>query len=265
MNALPAHPRSRGEHAIILPISSNTAGSSPLARGTHTGARAGSTPLRLIPARAGNTMTDITLKLTEAAHPRSRGEHKSAPRPIRELVGSSPLARGTLSWRVCPVDGLRLIPARAGNTPIGAQSFDLKTAHPRSRGEHQPRPCMITAAGGSSPLARGTRAPCPRSDCRRRLIPARAGNTERPPRAKCSCTAHPRSRGEHFTVISRPVLERGSSPLARGTPKPERTFGLDSRLIPARAGNTCYHHLPPSSSTAHPRSRGEHLAHLFRG
>ena len=51
----------------------------------------------------------------------------------------------------------------------------------------------------------------------------------------------------------------GSSPLARGT----REFGefdaWEMRLIPARAGNTTYASTMTANSSAHPRSRGEHL------
>ena len=50
-----AHPRSRGEHSASSPIASRQAGSSPLARGTHQRPTDDVVPVRLIPARAGNT------------------------------------------------------------------------------------------------------------------------------------------------------------------------------------------------------------------
>ena len=50
-----AHPRSRGEHLTSAPFSIDESGSSPLARGTRSRTTARVSPVRLIPARAGNT------------------------------------------------------------------------------------------------------------------------------------------------------------------------------------------------------------------
>ena len=54
-------------------------------------------------------------------------------------------------------------------------------------------------------------------------------------------------------------MERGSSPLARGTPLERVTVEGCSGLIPARAGNTPQPRYAPRPVRAHPRSRGEHL------
>ena len=92
-----------------------------------------------------------------------------------------------------------------------------------------------------------------------RLIPARAGNTV-PSLVRVSVfQAHPRSRGEHD--INHPFLfgRAGSSPLARGTLGGMLVDSGKARLIPARAGNTLALTAPYARSSAHPRSRGEHL------
>ena len=70
--------------------------------------------------------------------------------------------------------------------------------------------------------------------------------------------AHPRSRGEHRLTSGALVLFRGSSPLARGTPKGIIVLLQGERLIPARAGNTHPHRAYQAEAKAHPRSRGEH-------
>ena len=51
-----AHPRSRGEHLRAARVALGFAGSSPLARGTHGFTVPAGARVRLIPARAGNTL-----------------------------------------------------------------------------------------------------------------------------------------------------------------------------------------------------------------
>ena len=152
--------------------------------------------------------------------------------------GSSPLARGTPGGGNPPAAQLRLIPARAGNTPSCSASSYLIAAHPRSRGEHVSTVCRIFSSTGSSPLARGTLSMRRRKPSLRRLIPARAGNTARAPCLLTTAQAHPRSRGEHRGVQAFLSTLYGSSPLARGT-------------------RNLLRHLR-SIRLAHPRSRGEH-------
>ncbi len=71
-------------------------------------------------------------------------------------------------------------------------------------------------------------------------------------------TAHPRSRGEHQTVVNDGFIRNGSSPLARGTPLDPIHAVKPDRLIPARAGNTRRYFVGVPLVAAHPRSRGEH-------
>ena len=111
-----AHPRSRGEHRSSCRWSLSVSGSSPLARGTLAAAEVFAPLPRLIPARAGNTSCVLESVCLQAAHPRSRGEHKPPRHVARPEGGSSPLARGTLLNIQTGSDPRRLIPARAGNT-----------------------------------------------------------------------------------------------------------------------------------------------------
>ena len=99
-----AHPRSRGEHNRLLNAWMHGDGSSPLARGTPYSNRQRLFRVRLIPARAGNTDWPTELPGEPAAHPRSRGEHRSQNVIDTLEVGSSPLARGThlLTWGFTP-------------------------------------------------------------------------------------------------------------------------------------------------------------------
>ena len=258
-NLRSAHPRSRGEHPSKMPLPSSVSGSSPLARGTQLRLTLRRMSRRLIPARAGNTSAAHYLSATLSAHPRSRGEHLALPITAVSSVGSSPLARGTRSSCRSLSVSFRLIPARAGNTAEAGTAIVGWTAHPRSRGEHRRRRLLCALASGSSPLARGTRVHLFLYDLPRRLIPARAGNTFGLGSARPSLPAHPRSRGEHVDGQRLDDVCRGSSPLARGTRFAVILKTVNSRLIPARAGNTPTAGKVKPHSTAHPRSRGEHL------
>ena len=110
---------------------------------------------------------------------------------------------------------------------------------------------------GSSPLTRGKPAVPSAVDNQRRLIPAHAGKTSIRSRRSMTPEAHPRSRGENRCVSHGQNVSRGSSPLTRGKPTGVECGGDTGRLIPAHAGKTATRPPPPSSPTAHPRSRGE--------
>ena len=116
---------------------------------------------------------------------------------------------------------------------------------------------------GSSPPTRGTR-PCPPDIIRRfRFIPAHAGNTVRPCANNCSCSVHPRPRGEHMIQNGNWEWDYGSSPPTRGTPYPLAISLFRSRFIPAHAGNTVVRPHRPFRDSVHPRPRGEHKS--YRG
>ena len=193
---------------------------------------------RLIPARAGNTVGRSPTRWRLPAHPRSRGEHSSRDASAFPYYGSSPLARGTQGDKEDGAGADGLIPARAGNTSLSNIKFGYVPAHPRSRGEHSLPVEVAAANGGSSPLARGTRQRSGRIINARRLIPARAGNTQILWQNCPVRPAHPRSRGEHGTAAARGSHRHGSSPLARGTQGRRVHEPTPARLIPARAGNT---------------------------
>ena len=93
---------------------------------------------------------------------------------------------------------------------------------------------------GSSPLARGLRGPLPGFGRGLRIIPARAGFTERPSGRLSRGPDHPRSRGVYV-----PAGRRG-----HGREDRER------RIIPARAGFTSSSRTRTPPEKDHPRSRG---------
>ena len=151
-----AHPRSRGEHVVVLADVVEPVGSSPLARGTRRTHRHDIRKHGLIPAHAGNTRVYSGGSARRLVHPRSRGEHMGGPALGVNIGGSSPLARGTQADEGYCVQVTGLIPARAGNTERGREGREPCPAHPRSRGEHTAQPALSLRDEGSSPLVRGT-------------------------------------------------------------------------------------------------------------
>ena len=237
---------------------SKGSGSSPLARGTHGQWRLHWHLPRFIPARAGNTDRHDSAAAAFAVHPRSRGEHQIDAVETQQLVGSSPLARGTPNANAQEPTQSRFIPARAGNTPPKSRHPRYGPVHPRSRGEHLAPTSARCDSAGSSPLARGTQVPLDGQSPALRFIPARAGNTTVNSCGTSSRSVHPRSRGEHDWMVSGGSTGVGSSPLARGTPVPIRQCDEPHRFIPARAGNTVNLFVESGKHPVHPRSRGEH-------
>ncbi len=276
--APPAHPRGRGERKCWCPWITAATGSSPRARGTGGSSSRSRVRLRLIPAGAGNGCGRRSRARAPSAHPRGRGE-RGRRANLREVeVGSSPRARGTVLGRVAREDVQRLIPAGAGNGRAPSQPRRGGPAHPRGRGERGLRlPALgllhrLIPAGagngrarrraegkdaGSSPRARGTGALDELDHRRLRLIPAGAGNGM-PLRARCRPRpAHPRGRGERWSVPSAAKPVDGSSPRARGTEPRRVADRVRDRLIPAGAGNGLMRIVRMRASAAHPRGRGE--------
>ena len=152
----------------------------------------------------------------------------------------------------------RLIPAHAGSTGALVTGGAHAGAHPRSRGEHVGLVHRGFNNAGSSPLTRGALAGKAKLAHTHGLIPAHAGSTMT--RAGCSAPsgAHPRSRGEHFSLAVVISADLGSSPLTRGAHWPPAHPVRAARLIPAHAGSTRSKRTCRCRHRAHPRSRGEH-------
>ena len=91
---------------------------------------------------------------------------------------------------------------------------------------------------------------------RRRIIPARAGFTERDHHQPHQGRDHPRSRGVYPPRRSRRPSRPGSSPLARGLHATSCAACHQFGIIPARAGFTLPRHRGRHAGEDHPRSRG---------
>ncbi len=271
--------RSRGEQFHIIAHRIRGDGSSPLTRGAPVHRGCFVILVRLIPAHAGSTVTELLFVNAHAAHPRSRGEHGGWAFKLKPVMGSSPLTRGALRALRASCRFMGLIPAHAGSTTILMGFHPPPPAHPRSRGEHRRMETLFPRGVGSSPLTRGAHladaeqagmlvgsSPLTRGAqaltilnlLDAGLIPAHAGSTGIPSPSCGTSAAHPRSRGEHRVSPPACCPKLGSSPLTRGARFSAGPTTLAEGLIPAHAGSTETPHKSESPPSAHPRSRGEH-------
>ena len=173
------------------------------------------------------------------------------------MDGSSPRVRGTRSERLENRNGIRFIPACAGNATEREYEWFGRTVHPRVCGERSTGAFRDPRADGSSPRVRGT-LPQPRVDLLRgRFIPACAGNASRAASPQISTPVHPRVCGERGIDCRMNVGYGGSSPRVRGTLPDTAERRRGGRFIPACAGNA----RPPTprrpTATVHPRVCGE--------
>ena len=234
------HPRSRGVYSASLVRVSARLGSSPLARGLPRPGGHRRQARGIIPARAGFTPDRAPPASPRGDHPRSRGVY-----PLRWAAGcgcwgSSPLARGLRTPSPSDWAPTRIIPARAGFTHGLHRRGHRRGDHPRSRGVYWTASRGDSVTRGSSPLARGLHRNRSQRNLHVRIIPARAGFTER------------EREEERGRII--PARAGFTCPGVRPAAPPRRG------IIPARAGFTPA--LLPGCVRRrdHPRSRGVYTA-----
>ena len=193
-----------------------TDGSSPRVRGKRTWPRSRWARSRIIPARAGQTLTSRTGDAKGPDHPRACGANISLQMSRTMPHGSSPRVRGKPVGAATVRVRRRIIPARAGQTTSITLTVKRDTDHPRACGANgRHRPGHRTQRG-SSPRVRGKRPSGKHGITHPRIIPARAGQTgHRRPRAGRE-PDHPRACGANEWVWRSYLHTRGSSPRVRG-------------------------------------------------
>ena len=172
--------------------------------------------------------------------------------------GSSPRLRGTSTGVWVPLDGVRFIPAPAGNMASRAWPSLLPPVHPRACGEHANRTATSISSAGSSPRLRGTWSLGGSHELDNRFIPAPAGNIASQAAVCCSTAVHPRACGEHASLGQQNEPLFGSSPRLRGTFLAGWRGAGRPRFIPAPAGNITGSKLSAINTSVHPRACGEH-------
>ena len=128
-------PAGAGNSLHAYPAHRASLGSSPLARGTGRQKNSRTASGRFIPAGAGNSIAYSTIRQCFSVHPRWRGEQIEIQREGNQVLGSSPLARGTVSFQSWKILSSRFIPAGAGNRQCRYIEDQILSVHPRWRGE----------------------------------------------------------------------------------------------------------------------------------
>ena len=215
---------------------------------------------RIIPARAGQT---ALLKAPTSAvpdHPRACGaNHRQGDMPVF-AIGSSPRVRGKRRESQRMIQRTRIIPARAGQTPPRPCRQGSRTDHPRACGANSFRSSSHGLLSGSSPRVRGKRYGGTQEEMKRRIIPARAGQTAMPRSHPLPSSDHPRACGANPSAVTFASARFGSSPRVRGKPGRIRWRKLDRRIIPARAGQTSRFARSSVQKPDHPRACGANFA-----
>ena len=193
---------------------------------------------RIIPARAGQTRCRSGNILYPPDHPRACGANLASRRFHNGLSGSSPRVRGKPSLRPSMIRGFRIIPARAGQTrPVSLVGLPAPD-HPRACGANMVWSSSFRSLAGSSPRVRGKQETQLRPRYWGRIIPARAGQTQRRVRRSGHSADHPRACGANQVDVAPFEPVPGSSPRVRGKRERGQRRRGRIRIIPARAGQT---------------------------
>ena len=251
------HPRVCGEHTVAHAAPLNVSGSSPRMRGAHGRSCRSPQCVRIIPAYAGSTCSELPPASPCADHPRVCGEHRLGSYALNTGMGSSPRMRGALLVRSLNRSQVRIIPAYAGSTIHQGIRHAPWEDHPRVCGEHGVSSHACMSQPGSSPRMRGAHGLKETGKLRRRIIPAYAGSTSLSLSRVLSDRDHPRVCGEHRSSFLPGEDPFGSSPRMRGAQARRRHQRPGSGIIPAYAGSTIHNYTernnPRGSS---PRMRG---------
>ena len=200
--------------------------------------RPNKSPVRFIPAPAGNSWSRKERPAEFPVHPRACGELAARWPRIVDGTGSSPRLRGTPGTLSGRFFTNRFIPAPAGNSAIRRRSAPPTPVHPRACGELCPPSLFLSITCGSSPRLRGTLQGGRDRRGGHRFIPAPAGNSRPSAGTRPASSVHPRACGELSTSSPAWTRAYGSSPRLRGTLPSLRLRHPIDRFIPAPAGNS---------------------------
>ena len=189
-----------------------------------------------IPARAGEPRGRGRGQSQCGVYPRACGGTSTSGWIPIACGGLSPRVRGNRLHEMSDVQGLRSIPARAGEPKEWAKNRILSAVYPRACGGTRRATRIPSSRGGLSPRVRGNHDD-PRVGQRHRgSIPARAGEPGTTARTSENTGVYPRACGGTHRARRRLAVARGLSPRVRGNQGNEELLLGALGSIPARAG-----------------------------
>ena len=231
-------------------------GSSPRMRGKRPSPCCGPRPSRIIPAHAGQTVSNSSRTSARSDHPRACGANPALSVMTAAPAGSSPRMRGKLGFGFDSFRQRRIIPAHAGQTSRTPTPTPTVSDHPRACGANAAAGRIRTLRRGSSPRMRGKPHQRVMPPAGRRIIPAHAGQTRALARPDQRRTDHPRACGANSSGAFSMIRLIGSSPRMRGKRVGSVPVGILARIIPAHAGQTQSHQRNGKEDADHPRACG---------
>ena len=211
---------------------------------------------RSIPARAGEPRTGTPAGRWPRVYPRACGGTGALDQRLVALNGLSPRVRGNLERERQDKRWGRSIPARAGEPRLRNRPSAATEVYPRACGGTDHALTRRAIRAGLSPRVRGNHVRRGHRGATAGSIPARAG--EPPTRATThgSCTVYPRACGGTAGAALRFNELQGLSPRVRGNLLDWTAANLDTRSIPARAGEPFDRHAHLSQQGVYPRACG---------
>ena len=191
----PDHPRACGANQQRAGEAQLACGSSPRMRGKRHPPSPCNPVMRIIPAHAGQTVSNSSRTSARSDHPRACGANLTADDAHASTAGSSPRMRGKHLFDAFRVRGGRIIPAHAGQTRLSVVTRIVWADHPRACGANLHTVTPRSNMPGSSPRMRGKPGRGRPIRARIRIIPAHAGQTSLLTVAVNPLPDHPRACG----------------------------------------------------------------------
>ncbi len=230
------YPRVCGGTLKIFGSEDNVTGLSPRVRGNRKSILQCLALKRSIPACAGEPLPCKMALSEHAVYPRVCGGTSFPYGSQAVYWGLSPRVRGNPLARMPGVADVRSIPACAGEPWPESKASDDSQVYPRVCGGTESKQGDIFQVRGLSPRVRGNRASTKYGDELEGSIPACAGEPTCSGPGLASSMVYPRVCGGTVTASLASSSNHGLSPRVRGNPLAAVVDLLDTRSIPACAG-----------------------------